>query len=311
MPGKIVERNQYIDAAGVVYQLESISGSRSVISDEGSGLPPIRYITEHGPDQHGENIRDYFLEPRTVQFLIRQNFCSRQAAWDGRQSLLNAIRPNKTGGPQGVLRRILPNGEKRDLRVVPVLGPNFEPAQIGRWDEWSFQEILRFTAYNPIYYNPVVRTATIGSPASGQDFAYTFPFYFAVPSELVFPAEFPISFYEWNYAVEIDYRGTWQEYPTITIDGPAGPYVRITNETTGEQIVLSNLVIPDGDTVTIALAYGSQLVTNIEGENLLSHASGDLATFHLEPGSNTIRAILRSGGDATVVITYLERFIGI
>lgn len=310
---RLTEHNYYIDSTGQQYLLDTSSAARSVLSDEGSGLPPIEYITERGPRQHGESIRDYFLRPRTVQFLIRQNFCSREAAWVGRTALLDAIRPNRTGGPQGTLRKILPGGQKRDLKVVPTEGPKFEPRRIGTWDEWSIQEVLRFTAYNPVYYNPVQKTAVIESPSTGQNFPYTFPFYFAIPSELEFPAEFSIEFYEWNYAIDIPYVGTWEEYPTITIEGPAGPYIRIVNETTGERIVLTDLRIASGDSVIITLAYGSQTVTNLAGDNLLSHvgADSDLATFHLEPGINTLRAVLRGGGDATVILTYYERFIGI
>lgn len=306
------EFDYYIDSQGVSYPLTVSSGSRQVLSDEGSGLPPIDYITERGPFQHGETITDFFLRPRIVQFLIRQKFCSRQEAWDGRTALLNAIRPNKPGGPQGVLRKILPNREKRDLDVVPIIGPKFEPRQLNRWDEWAIQEVLRFTAYNPVYYNPILKTATI-SPSAGQNFPYTFPFYFAIPQELSFPISFPISFYGWDYRVDINYAGTWEEYPTIVITGPAGPYIRIVNETTGERIALFDLMVPDGDSITIVLAYGSQQVTNAAGENMLNHVTSDsdLATFHLEPGVNTIRAILRGGGDADVVITYKERFIGI
>lgn len=306
------EFDYYIDSQGVSYPLTVSSGSRQVLSDEGSGLPPIDYITERGPFQHGETITDFFLRPRIVQFLIRQKFCSRQEAWDGRTALLNAIRPNKSGGPQGVLRKILPNREKRDLDVVPIIGPKFEPRQLNRWDEWAIQEVLRFTAYNPVYYNPVVKTAVVSTIPN--NFPYTFPFYFDVPQQLVFPIDFPISFYGWDNVVDINYAGTWEEYPTITITGPAGPYIRIINETTGERIVLTGLMIPAGDIVTIALAYGSQIITNTAGANLLGHVSADsdLATFHLEPGLNTIRVVLRSGGgDATVTISYRERFIGI
>lgn len=309
----MIERDYYIDSQGRSYPLTVSSGDRQVLSDEGSGLPIIEYITERGPFQHGETITDFFLRPRTVQFLVRQKFCSRQAAWDGRNALLDAIRPNKAGGPLGVLRKILPNREKRDLDVVPVQGPKFEPRQLNRWDEWAIQEVLRFTAYNPVYYNPVVKTAVIEAPVA-QSFPYTFPFYFAIPQQLIFPCDFPISFYGWDYAVDINYLGTWEEYPTITVDGPAGPYIRITNETTGEHIALFDLYIATGDTLTITLGYGTQIITNSAGENLLRHvtADSDLATFHLEPGVNTLRMVLRSGGSANnVVISYRERFIGI
>lgn len=288
------------------------SGNRDVISDEGSGLPPIEYITERGPFQHGETIVNYFLRPRVVQYLIRQNFCSRQEAWDGRTALLNAIRPNKLGGPQGTLRRRLPNGALRDLTVVPIQGPNFEPRRMEEWDEWSIQEVLRFMANNPVYFNPVQQVATFPICGSGG-FPYTFPFYFDVPCELVFPITFPITFYGYDFYMDIEYAGNWQEYPTIEIPGPAGPSIRIFNQTTNEEIHLVGYSIAAGDTITIALAYGSQIITNSAGDSLLQYVSADsdLATFHLQPGTNVMRVVLNSGGSLPTIIRYYERFIGV
>lgn len=294
--------------------MESISGSRAVISDEGSGLPPIQYITERGPFQHGESIKDFFLGPRTVQFLIRQNYCSRQAAWDGRQSLLNLIRPNKPGGPQGVLRKILPNGARRDLRVVPVAGPVFEPRRTGIWDEWSIQETLRFTAYNPIYYDPVGHTETWQHPAS-TGFPYTFTFPFSVPNELSFPIEYPIEFYGFHITDVIHYAGNWLEYPRIVIHGPAA-IIEIINTTTDERILISgpDFFVEPGRYAIIDLTYSIKTVTMDDGTTLESYVSddSDVGTFHLEPGDNNFTVIVHGAGLASqVVMTWKDRYIGI
>lgn len=313
MRPKLIEQDFLIDAQGVVYPLMLSSGNRDVLSDEGSGTPPIEYITERGPFQHGESVVDYFLRPRIVQYLIRQNFCSRQDAWNGRAALLDAVRPNKPGGPMLTLRKLLPDGSKRDLSVTIVDGPRFEPRKLNAWDEWSIQEVLRLIAYNPVYYNPTPHELTMQGCLPGAGFPYTFPFFFSIPCELMFPITFPISFYGWDVTEDIVYAGSWQEYPTIEIVGPAGPWIEIQNTTTGEVIKVSGYTIAPGDTMTIAIAYGSQSVTNLAGDSLLQYvtADSDLASFHLQPGTNTMRVILRSGGNATVTIRYYDRFIGI
>lgn len=310
---QLIEHNYFIDSAGTVYPLELASGNRDVLSDEGSGMPPIDYITERGPRQHGETLRDFFLRPRIVQFLIRQNFCSRQDAWDGRQALLNAIRPNRLTGITGTLRKILPNGAKRDLTVTILEGPRFEPRRLDGWDEWSIQEVLRFIAYNPVYYSPTENETLFQTCYPQVGFPYTFPFAFDAVCQLVFPITFPITFGSWDITQTIDYQGTWQEYPTIEIVGPAGPWIEIQNITTGQTIKISGYLVGPADVLTLAISYGSQSITNLAGDNLLRYVTSDsdLAGFHLEPGSNEIRIILRSGGSAVVTLKYFDRFIGI
>lgn len=293
-----IEPQFYIASDGTSYRLNTSSGSRSVLSDEGSGLPPIEYITQRGPFQHGESITDYFLRPRVVQYLLRQNFCNRQAAYDGRTALLSAIRPNRAGGPTGTLRHVLPNGSARDLTVAPLEGPKFEPRQLDRYDEWSIQEVLRFIAHNPVYYNPVQQSSVFG-PQTGQ---------------LTFPITFPITFGGFNITNVVNYLGNWEEYPTFIITGPAGPYIEINNLTTGEKIALSGYSLVAGDAITIALAYGSQTIVDGAGTNLLQYltSDSDLISFHLEPGNNSIQTIINSAGAVTIVtMRYYERFIGV
>lgn len=314
MPGQIVERDYFITSTGIVYPLETASGSRAVMSDEGSGLPPIEYITERAPYQHGESVKDYFLQPRVVQFLIRQNYCSRQAAWDGRNALLDAIRPNREGGPTGTLRKILPNGTKRDLTCAPLEGPRFEPRKLDAWDEWSIQEVLRFIAFDPTYFNPTLRSETFGPCGSSTGFPYTFPFPFGTNEcQLIFPITFPITFEPFDIPDILTNAGTWATFPTITVVGPSNN-IRIYNETTGEQLELIGYVSPAGDTVTFDLTYGVKTITNTAGDNLLAYLSSDsdLSTFNLVPGENNIRINIGSYSTATyATISWYDRYIGI
>jgi hypothetical protein len=160
---KIREFHQYISPDGKVYDLVTASRKgRWVMQSQGWGTPPIEYITQRGAFQHGETVKDFFLTPRTIQILIDQSFCNREAQWTGRATLLDAIRPNRqtspTGATPGTLRRILPDGSKRDLKVFISEGPTFDPSPDDGWQEHSFKEVLKFVAYDPVIFDPTVQS---------------------------------------------------------------------------------------------------------------------------------------------------------
>lgn len=295
----------YTAPDGAVYNLTVPAKiGRWVISDDGTGLPPIDYITQRGPSQHGATVTDFFLLPRVIQLLVRNQACDRNGYWTQRAALLNGLRPNRqltpTGVQPGQLKFRYANGTQRAFDVFLTEGPRFEPRQPSRWDEWAFQEVLRFTAFNPVAYNP-------GGHATS----------FLIPLQLVFPITFPIVFGGLNDTEIITYTGTWLEYPTITLTGPMdGPV--ITNLATGEVIAL-DYNIPAGVTVTITLTYGNKTVTDNLGNNLIGTVTpgSDLATWHLAPdpeapgGVNPVNVSAGSvGAPADATITWYERYIG-
>lgn len=303
------ERVIFIAQDGHRYPLTTTSGSRAVLSDEGTGMPPIEYITERGPYQDGESVDDFFLQPRIMQYVIRQNFCSRDAYWAGRAALLDALRPNR--GVSGVIRKYLSNGAKRDFTVAILEGPKFEAQNPKEWQQWSFQEVIRFIAHNPVAFDPeqhdveFIRTASTGFP-------YTFPFAFTIPSELEFPIEFPIEFYGFDVEHTIEYAGNYKEYPQVVITGPVRDYAEIVNETTGKALKLQGYEIAAGETVTFDLTYGRVRVFDAAGNNLSNYArESDLVEFCLEPGDNLVHAVMYGAGAASKVnVTYHDRYIG-
>lgn len=285
------ERDYYITGDGVTYLLHA-PGRRVVISDTGSGMPEIEYITQRGPYQHGESLKDFFLRPRIVELHIRQNFCSRQEYWNGRAAILDLLRPNRN---QGVLRKVLPDGSMRDLTVTVQSGPKFEPRKTDSWDEWSLEEVLRFIAYNPVYFDPDQRSQVFGTTGA-----------------LTFPLTFPITFASFGNTVTVNYEGNWIEYPTLVITGPLTA-TEIKNETTGEVISFA-YAIPAGRSVIVDLSYGSKRITLDDGTNLIGSVStnSDLSTFHLEPGDNVIR-VLGSASDTStsISVNWFNRYVGI
>lgn len=298
-PGLLINKSRaqreldiFITADGEEYIL-SAGDNRSVLYDTGSGMPEIEYVTQRGPYQHGDSLKDYFLRPRVLEMRIRQNFRCRQDYWNGRAALLNILRPNR--GLTSTLRKILPDGSRRDLQVVIQQGPRFEPRKLSEWDEYSLDEIIRFIAHNPVYYDPTQRSQSFGQGGA-----------------LTFPVTFPITFSSFGNIVNISYNGTWLEYPSIVITGPIST-TSIYNATTDENIGLS-YNIPAGRTVSIVLTHGVKSVKLDDGTNLMGYVTGDsdLATFHLAPGTNVLQ-VLGTGhnSNTSVVVTWYERFVGI
>lgn len=301
---KINEQLMYIRPDGVKYRLHA-PPSRSVMQEEGFGTPPIDYIVDRAPFQHGDTVRSFTLGPRPVQLVITQNFCSRTEYWAGRAAFLDTIRPNRAVdfNAPGKLLYYLPNNVKRQLDVLLDSGPGFTPDQAG-WRKWSFTEAIRFTAHNPVWYDPAARATVFASEASTSD-------------ELVFPITFPIEFATFGGSTSVAYEGTWIEYPTLVLTGPiVGPV--ITNQTTGHSITL-DYSIASGETVTIVL-YGRKTITNQLGANLLNTISADsdltefsLAPDPIAPGGVNVISVGGSGtsGLSTVAITYYNRYFGI
>lgn len=295
----IKERTLYITQDSTVYELH-IPPGRALIHDTGTGMPEIEYVTQRGPFQDGETVKDYFLRPRMVELRYRRNCCSREEYWECRAELLDILRPNRgaTGTirlPQGTLRKILPDGSKRDLTVCIQQGPKFEAQRNSEWDSWSIDEILRFIAYNPIYFDPDGRSQSFGQGGA-----------------LTFPITFPIVFSSFGNTVTLMYEGSWIEYPVIVITGPLTA-TSIVNLTTGESIGF-NYNVPAGRTVTIDLSYGVKSVTLDDGTNLIGAitSSSDFATFHLQPGSNIVQVFGSGAGAGTALtINWLSRYIGI
>lgn len=298
------ERLVYIRHDGVRYLLHAPPW-RAVLSEEGFGTPPLEYVTDRAPFQHGDTVRSVFLGPRPVQLVVTHNFCSRADYWTGRQNFLDALRPTVGIAPPqpGKLLYYLSGGRrKRQLDVLLDSGPGFVQPE-GGWREWSFTEAIRFTAHNPTWYDPTgVITNYVFTTAANQ---------------LVFPITFPILFSGIADYTSITYDGSWAEYPTIIITGPVTGF-RIENITTGDEIGLDGDIV-DGEVVTINLT-GIKTITNNLGDNLLSRltSDSDLSTFSLLPdpgapgGVNQIRI---SGSGTTVAsfvsIVWYRRYFGI
>lgn len=296
------ERLVYIRPDGVKYRLHA-PPNKVIMSEEGFGLPPLEYVVDRAPFQHGDTVRSFHLNPRPVQLVVLHNFCSRAEYWDGRASLLDATRPNRVTDFQtqavGKLLYYLANGQKRQLDVLLDSGPGFTPPQ-GGWREWSFTEVLRFTAHNPAWYDPIAQVTS-----------------FAGSTPATFPMTFPVTFTSFGKQASVAYLGTWIEYPSFTVIGPiSGLY--ILNETTGKSLQLG-YNLPAGQSLTITL-QGIKSIVQSDGTNLLNYLTddSDLSDFALVPepeaaGGVNVITLTGSGttGATSASMTWYRRYIGI
>ena len=301
----MTEFTEYHSPDGHVYKFSD--ADRFLLTEEGFGMPPIEYITQRGPYQHGETVIDYRLGTRVIQLLHRRDTCSRDDYWTARNDILNYLRPNRqalgTVLPGHLLKRF-PDGRKRQIDVLVEQGPVFQARDTKQWDEWAYTETIRFIAFNPIWYDPA-------------QVCYTWKL--TTNNNLILPFTLPFTLGAWIDAnVTIDYDGTWETFPLIQVTGPVNGLI-ITNTSTGDFIHLG-YNIPGGRTVTITLDYGHKTVTDNIGNNLIGVVTpdSDLATFSILPdpqvtnGQNIIN-VYGSGVNLQTVITvaYYRRFLGI
>lgn len=277
------EFDYYLTPDGETHNLHDFD-ARVVMSRDGYGMPPIEWHTSRGPFQHGETALDYRLRPRTLRLILHWKAHSREALWAMRDDLLDILRPGRGGDASpGRLRKVLPNGDVRDIYVQVQSGPSFGPERPDRWEEWSFEEVVQLIAHDPLFFDPTRQVYT--------------------PAPMVGVGN-------------LVYLGNWQEYPVIEYVGPITDPV-ITNLTLGEAITLT-YAIPGGRTVTMDLAPGRKTVADDLGTNLIAYVTGDLTTWRLESdpvaanGINQIQfAVGWSGGGSAMHIHYYNRWLGI
>jgi hypothetical protein len=275
IPGyRLVEFDRYITPDNRVYNFSNAATQFLISGIQGQGLPSIDYRVQRGPFQDGVTPLGFTLGSRNVLMTHRRNAGCRQDYWDARADFLDFIRPNRQEVDEfipGILRKVLPNGDKRDLSVFILNGPDFVGKQQGRWDEFSFQEVITFVAHDPVFFDPDSLLQELTLPTNGDElsFAITYPIRFSSPGGV--PTD------------DVEYDGTYKSFPTFVLQGPMREPI-IDNVSTGERIKIED-DIDAGRTVTINLTFGNKTVTDDLGNNLIGELStdSDLATFHLAP----------------------------
>ena len=294
------EFDEILDPFGTVFRLGE-NRTRFLLREVGTGLPPIDYITQAGPFQHGASVVDFFARPRIITQRYRWPARHRGDWWALRTAMVDAVRPNRqlSGAARAAaltLRKYPPDGSRWDLRVMPDRSPNFGQREGFGWDEWALDEVLRFIAHDPIYFDPdltVVRSSAaedqleFGGAALGVVGGVDFE-----PGERIW--------FGGGRQVAFTYAGTWLSWPTIEINGPVtNPHVALDAPGAGLSLAYTVAV---GEIVTIETEPGKRSVSSPIGGNLIPVVGegSALTSMFIAPaplavaGVNTIRL---SGAD--------------
>lgn len=305
---------EYITPDGVSFELHD-PPDRFVTLYEGDGIPNIDFGVTSGPYQHGQTVTEARLLPRTIDMVIYQKGCDRVAQWAMRSLLDGILRPNRTdmNNPSpGILRRTFNNGTIRDLDCFVSKGPLYRYNGADGWSQNSIVETLRFTAFNPVLYDPAQQVQSVTdfsvTPASVTNLIFSFSF----------PFSFGITYTTVQKMLSFTYDGNWEEYPTILITGPATD-LKIEHQDLGDIISFEGYEIPAGTTVTVDLTYAHKTAIDNANVSWLGKISDDstLGTFRLESDpivANSLNTFVIScilgSADTSVEMRYKNRYIG-
>lgn len=282
-----------------------LPGLNAVLSGNGYGIPEINYQTQRGYKQHGETLLGWRAQPRKIILTVQVAGRNYEAYLSSRQQLWDFLRPNRGGAL--TLRKVFRDGTTRDIDAWFSGGGDGSDSPENPIIT-SETMSLEFQAFDPSFYDPLVKTAAMGASA---------------PAGLIFPAAFGAIEGQggWVFrseaeigAVSATYNGTWYSWPIITLTGPYD-WVRLTNLTTGAIINLTVAKVT-GETVVLDLTPGAQTVKDGNGVDIFDNLQdANLIDFYLSPdpeaagGVNSIRFEAANSTVATTIsVQYFERY---
>ncbi len=291
--GILFERIEVI-VGGQVHRLDG-NEPYAYLGHDGLGAAPRRRLSERGPQQNGDTDLGYRLDPRVFSLALQIEAGNASDYWDEREALIGWFAPYNALTLAFALR----NGRSRHIDCH-LVGDLTMPDDDYRG---TIQRVgLQFKANDPTFYDPAGVAVTFSLGGGGDAFP--------VPHEV--PHGVGASTIDQTTAVTNG--GNWLALPhLIRITGPIEDCV-ITNERTGEKLDFTGTTIAGDDYYDVDCRYGRKTVVDSEGVNRIADltSDSDLATWHLEPGINSVRVTGEGVTEETgVAINYLERYLGI
>lgn len=272
---------------------------------QGVEMPPLRLITEQGPLQHGETVLGYRLQQRKMALAIIAAGGGVTAWADRRNLLLSLFRPSnsplklkRTDGTRVRQIDCYCSG-RMEMPLEPGLTPGYQRVAVELY------------APDPTWYDPTGVSISFGLGGGGTGTP--------VP---VMPngTGWTVGASAINQSQPIDYLGTWDAYPIITILGPVTSPV-LTNETMGDKLDFTGVTINAGDSYVIDCRYGYKTVTRqSDGANRVQDLTNDsnLATFRIGAhpdvlnGTNSLRfAGTAINSNTQVYVQFNTRYVGV
>lgn len=252
----------------------------------GLGIIPVKFIEDYGPQQDGTTIRDWRVNPRTIEldvFLQGEDCCGTRG--EQLAQLINIIRPNRgtTRDVPGWLRFFNDAAVLMEIPVHVLQGPSGNFKYNGDVGKHQVLDSIQFYAADPIWreFEQQSELATFSDIVSCLDACLVATSY-EVEDEVVDPPV-PLCLGSTSYALylfDIPYTGTWDgDQIDITITGPISNPI-IFNETLNATIEMS-YIIPAGDSVTITIRPEFVTVIDNHGSNLIGTITNisDLVDF--------------------------------
>jgi hypothetical protein len=257
----------------------------------GFGELPVEHQSTRAPYQDGDTYIDTvgLAREMTVEFIIMGS--NRQQVFDRRLIVTKHFNPMKG---IGTLIWEQEDGTIYHIDCIPrrVTFPS------GDGQGRGYQVVIvEFYAPNPFWYDPTQIEQVMVGFSGGLQFDWSFPISFGqvgsqVTLENAGDVDSPIMVYFYGEVVN----------PTIT------------NETTGESIIIERTV-NDGDILIVSTAFGEKAVQVLSGGeyvNAFEYVNPDSEFWSLKPGKNIVSySVASEGENAQCRLYYYNRYSGV
>lgn len=284
-----MDRMYWIDANGIEYELNDVD-FRVLDGMNGRFMPPISFVEEEVPFQHGSRLRQVKVNARDVDIPLLIETESELAL---RNKIRNSLRMFNPLKGDGKLKSIGPDGSQRELYCRYSTGLEGAENRDSKGVYWQ-KVILVFRAFDPYWYDVATNVHTF---KSGQPATFFPMFPMRLSSSSVFAD------------ISIDNTGDVETFPEWIITGP-GSNIVLRNLSTG-LITHLDTSIGEGETITIDTKPKVKTVKKNDNTNLFPTQTDESSLWVLEEGNNNIRIEMSNTNDqSSVQLSYRHRYWG-
>lgn len=263
----------------------------------GAMTPEYTFVTERTPLKDGQQLKYIDVENREVDLIVLVRGNSEEDLWNRLNYLSNFFNPRQG---QGRLRVQTPTGVTRDLVCYPSSGFRLSESSMTRT---SVELHLTFLTIGPPYWRSIsqtVKSFKLDNP----------PTFFPLPP-ITLGGEAIVSVFE------LDNFGHVSTQPVWKITGP-GSDPKITNQTTGEYIALTNnggITLDAGQFIVIDTAQ--KTVTLNDGTNLMSRVDWESTFFEIPnngvfaEGTSIKVEMTGATDESSIEVRYYTYFLGV
>jgi hypothetical protein len=283
----MADKVAWISADGTEY---SITDNHLIMAgSDGRFMPPIDFVEEDVPFQHGSRLREVLVKPREVDLPIYVDGTSEVDLRTQLRYLLRILNPLKGDGK---LRVTGPDGSQRELTCRYKGGMEISEkldSKIGNLQA----VVLVLRAFDPFWYDSNTIVQTFNTGQAGK-FSPWWPIRLA--SSSVFAN------------ITVDNTGDVETWPEWIITGP-GENIVLRNLTTGEVTSL-DYDLGVGETLTINTKPFVKSVTKGE-DNLFYTMSDESSLWALQDGQNSIQLEMSNTiAESSIQLSYRNRYWG-